>query len=356
MKILLAAYPSSPGIDAVVAGLAAHLPDKLDRGDELVLLGRARAGWPAPRARNLIGRRGGRAILLAEEQLLGAYASRAFDLIHMTDARPLLASRKSFLLTVHDVFFVDHPEWYPRSVARFKQLMLAAAIRKRPDAIVCASHYTHSQLLLHFPDIDPAIASVIHSGVGLVPEYPSDHPVRGAAPYILSVGTIEPRKNYLTLLHAYRKARAGGFPFRWKIVGPTGYRSEAIVEELSSTEGVDLCGRVSRDDREGFYRGAAAVVTPSFAEGFGFVPLEAMRRSIPTACSSGSAFDETVGDASIRVPPADVDEWARALWSLTLDDDLRQRLVDRGRAVVARFSWDATAAGYARVYRSLVGA
>ena len=104
--------------------------------------------------------------------------------------------------------------------------------------------------------------------------------------------------------------------------------------------------------RERLFAGAVFFAFPSHAEGFGFPPLEAMARGVPTICSTGSAMDETVGDAAIRIHPADIDGWTAALLRLASDDAERARLSDLGVERAARFSWPKAARDYVECYRA----
>jgi glycosyltransferase involved in cell wall biosynthesis len=113
-----------------------------------------------------------------------------------------------------------------------------------------------------------------------------------------------------------------------------------------------VLGHVSNAQRERLYRRARFFAFPSHAEGFGFPPLEAMARGAPTICSSGTAMDETVGEAAIRVAADDVEGWAAALALLADDAAERERLREAGLARTAEFSWSRTAQEYVHSYRS----
>lgn len=119
--------------------------------------------------------------------------------------------------------------------------------------------------------------------------------------------------------------------------------------------GVDLLGDVQPAPLDELYNGATFHVTPSIPEGFGYPPLEAMARCVPTIASTGSAMDETLGDAALRVHPLDVTGWADAMTSFATDEDARVCLVTAGREVAARFSWTRTADAYAQIYRDALG-
>jgi glycosyltransferase involved in cell wall biosynthesis len=229
------------------------------------------------------------------------------------------------------------------------------SLAKRPRVVVCVSRHTRSRLRAHHSDVfDRSRVTVIHSGV-TPPAADIAHDANENGDYFLTVSAIEPRKNHLGLLASFLEARRQGLRLRWKVVGAPLYDSGEIVAALRSSEAVELVGWVSDDRLEELYRGARFVATPSFHEGFGHPPLEAMARGIPVACSTGSALDETVEDAALRIPPQDKRQWAAALLRLEADSDLRQRLTEDGLAQAARFSWERAAAEYVDVFRQTLG-
>ena len=344
MRILLPAHEAgSGGLGASIRGLAAFVPKALPEGDELVVLGGGRGDGGWQRA----GRRVGR---LLHEQLRVARAARHVDLVHLPDHRPLLLSRTPFLLTVYDVLYLDYPEWFPPAVVRYKRLMLGLAIRKGPAVIVAGSEYTRGRLLARFPTLPEDRVRVIYPGVW-PPEPAGAPPADG---YFLTVSTIEPRKNHLGLLGAFRAARAHGLRLRWKVVGARGYSSEPIVAKLHADPDVDVVGWVPDAELERLWAGARFAVYPSLAEGFGIPPLEAMARGVPVACSRGSALDETVGAAAVRVDPADEQGWTDALLRLDADEEERGRLRQLGRSTAGGFDWQRAAAAYVDAYRAAV--
>ena len=351
MKIVLAAdRADSAGIGTVVRGLCASLPAALPDGYELLLVGGPRDGEVPAKVVRILGprRRNGRLTRFLFEQGRVASVSRRADFVHQTDYRALLVSGKPFLITVHDAAFLDHPQWYPPVIARFKRAMLSAALAKKPRAIVCASEFTRSRLLEHHPLAAALDVRVIYSGVETPPA--DVVPLEADEPYFLTISTIEPRKNHLGLLEAFRRARTNGLALRWKVAGAPGYGSGRIIAALRAAEGVDVLGWVDNATRERLYGGALFVATPSHVEGFGFPPLEAMARGVPTITSAGSAMDETVGDASRRVEPDDVVGWEQAIADLATQEVERERLRRRGFEQPARFGWGRAARAYVDLY------
>jgi glycosyltransferase involved in cell wall biosynthesis len=332
------------GIARVGTELIRALSSHLTTEDRLIVLGGEGPSRPGGRLRQTLG-----------DQLRVIAPARHADLVHSVDAKAPLLSGTPFSLTVHDLFFHDHPEWYPRSVAVYKRALLAASLARRPRLIVCVSEHTRERLLANHPAAARrSRVVVISSGIPATPAAPRGDPVSGE--YFLTVSAIEPRKNHLGLLTAFRQARRDGLTLRWKVVGRPQYDAAGIMSELEDADGVELLGRVGDDDLERLYAGARFVVTPSWEEGFGLPPLEAMRRGIPAICSTGSALDETVADAGLRIDPGDSAGWARALRQLQDDELMISRLREVGRAHAERFSWNAAAAAYMREFRLAVAA
>jgi glycosyltransferase involved in cell wall biosynthesis len=355
--------PGGGGIARVGRDLTAALSRAMPEGDELLIVGSL--DGMAHRSNVRSARRAaadrGRVARVLSDQVSVGLAAREADLVHMPDAKAPLLSGRPFTLTMHDLFFLDYPEWFPPAVRVYKRNLLTLSLRRRPRLIVCVSEHTRERLRAHHPDaFDRAPVEVVHPGL----EVPRPAAVQAGpgttgdgrteadvVPYFLTVSAIEPRKNHLGLLRAFQAARRDGLDLRWKIAGRVQYAGEPILAELAAAEGVEIAGRVSDAELEQLYRGARFVATPSFAEGFGFPPLEAMARGVPVACASGSALDETVADAGLRIAPENVEGWTAALHALADDGSLRGRLITAGQANVERFSWSRAAEQHIALFR-----
>jgi glycosyltransferase involved in cell wall biosynthesis len=348
------------GIARVGHDLAGALAAQMEGDDRLLLLGDPAAVSPAPGTARLSDtyRAGSRLTRTVRDQLSVIGPARHADLVHSIDFKVPLLSPAPVSLTVHDVTFLDHPEWFPASAGAYKRLLLAASLLRRPRLIVCVSEHTRQRLAVHHPEaLARSRVVVIHSGItagrpGAAPPRTEAAPT-GPDGYFLTVSAIEPRKNHLTLLAAFQAARRDGLALRWKIVGRPQYESAPILAALQAAGGVELVGRVDDAELEQLYAGARFVATPSWEEGFGLPPLEAMSRGVPVICSTGSALDETVGDAGMRIAPDDTGAWARALLALQSDDELVNRLAAAGREWATRFTWQRAAADYLREFHTV---
>jgi glycosyltransferase involved in cell wall biosynthesis len=177
--------------------------------------------------------------------------------------------------------------------------------------------------------------------------------------YLLAISTIEPRKDYPTLVKAFA-AIAGAHPgLRLVIAGAEGRGSPALSAAVTASKLDDRVVRLGYVDdsvRASLLAGARALAYPSLYEGFGFPPLEAMAAGIPVVATAGGAVPEIVGDGALVVPVNDPDALATALGQALSDEELRRDLVARGRAQAGRYSWTATAEAMVGLYVDAVAA
>jgi glycosyltransferase involved in cell wall biosynthesis len=289
-------------------------------------------------------------------------ALSSLELIHAPSAVavPPAADGQRLVVTVHDLAFLVVPHVFPTVWRSLFRIGLRAAVR-RADAIVAVSRNTAEDLLSR-TKVDPARVHVIPEAAAIPPEEPAD-PDQAVArlkvprPYLLFVGTLEPRKNLVRLIRAYRRATASGLPHALVLAGPLGWRHQTLLREiaLQGPGDVVLTGPMAPAELDALYRSAAAFVYPALYEGFGLPVLEAMARGVPTICSNTSSLPEVAGDAALGVNPASVREIASAIEVLLTDPALMQRLADRGRARAERFSWDETARLTLQVYEKALG-
>jgi glycosyltransferase involved in cell wall biosynthesis len=271
------------------------------------------------------------------------------DVLHATSgaAVPPATHRQRLVVTIHDLAFLRYPALFPRRWRMIYRLGLRAAVR-RADAILSPSRSTAEDVVSR-TRVDPARVHVTPLAATL--EASSGDPAETLLrlgirpPFVLFVGTLEPRKNLVTLVRAYRRAAANGVPYALVLAGPVGWGSEPLERELA-LEGpgeVVRTGWLCGSDLDAVYRAAAMFVYPSLYEGFGLPVLEAMARGIPTIASTTSSLPEVTGAAALGVDPRSPDDVARAIVSLATDAGLAARLAAAGRRRAEDFSWDETA-------------
>jgi glycosyltransferase involved in cell wall biosynthesis len=274
-----------------------------------------------------------------------ALASREADVLLSTNSY-LTAwfCRKPTAVVVYDLVpFVDRAN-AKTSSARIEQATIRPALR-RAAALPCISEATRADLVRLFPYASGK-ASVIPLAADPAFSAPVDrpgHPALEGDPYVLAVGTLEPRKNLERLIAAWTaldpEVRGDHV---LALVGPIGWDAAPILAAAREA-GVRLLGRVSEDELRALYAGCAAFAYPSLYEGFGLPVLEAMAAGAPVLTSNVSSLPEVAGDAALSVDPRDAGAIGAGLAQLLTDPALRDDLRRRGRERAAAFSWERTA-------------
>jgi glycosyltransferase involved in cell wall biosynthesis len=288
---------------------------------------------------------------------------RGIDLVHAPSLAIPPRSGVPLIVTVHDSAAIQFPETTTRRGHWFHVRGSAAAAR-RADVIIAPTHAAAEDISEHTPIPRDRIRVVPHGvgqhvlGEGVVDAMRSTLGL-GREPYVLWVGTLEPRKNLPVLVDAFRAVvETADLPHRLVLVGPDGWLDgAAAVTEPARALGdrVRLTGPVRADRLVALYRGADLLAFPSLHEGFGLPVLEAMAQSTAVLCSDIPVLREVAKDAATFVPARDAVAWGEALVSVLRDDALRSRLADLGRARAAEFTWERCAELTRAVYRELAG-
>lgn len=284
----------------------------------------------------------------------------SFQVFHSPDFTLPPTMSAPTILTVHDLAFLTAPECAHPTLREYLEEVVPRSVR-RATRIIAVSHSTAHDLVERL-GTDAARITVIHEGVSswLKPATPgaaanADLPAGLEGPYILAVGTLEPRKNYLRLLEAFAVLRGRGVEHRLVIAGRKGWLYQPIfdkVRELGLEEAVLFVEPVDAELLE-LYRGADVFVYPSLYEGFGIPPLEALSCGTPVACSSGSSLPEIVGDAALLFDPTDTEAIACAIERILSDTELALTLREAGLRQAQRFSWRAAAEQTETLYREV---
>jgi glycosyltransferase involved in cell wall biosynthesis len=266
------------------------------------------------------------------------------------------------VVTIHDMTFFDHPEWHERVKVPFFRRSITSASR-RATALVCSSQITADRLEAWLHPTVPV--HVIHLGVDLArfsPEEPTPRFDAAAVeragvaePYVLFLGTIEPRKNVPGLVRAFDRIADRHPGVRLVLAGGRGWgwpESEVAIAAARHAGRIVVLGFVDDDALPSLLRRARAVVYPSFEEGFGLPALEALACGAPLVTTTGTSMAEVAGDAAVLVAPGDEDGLAAALDGVLTGALPEPHQRARGLQRAAERSWAATAARYAEVYRS----
>jgi glycosyltransferase involved in cell wall biosynthesis len=282
------------------------------------------------------------------------------ELVHspVPAAIPPVGPAQRLVVTVHDVAFLVHPEAYPPQWRLAYRAGLARLVRSA-DAVIAVSRHTAEDLGRR-TRLDEGRVHVVPLA-GSLPPAAADPDATLARlkirrPYILSVGTLEPRKNLVRLVRAYRRVVVRGLPHSLVLAGPAGWRHQALMREvaLEAPGTVILTGKLPEADLDGLYRGADIFVYPSLYEGFGLPVLDALARAVPCVVSTSSSLPEVAGEAALFVDPRSVAAIAEAIERVATDPVLSARLREAGPPRAARFSWDETARRTLEVYKSIL--
>lgn len=255
-------------------------------------------------------------------------------------AGPVVASRQ--VVTIHDLSPLDHPEWFSPAYSAWYRLLLPRLVGSARH-LIAVSEYT-KQRLINRLNVPSEKITVIYNGRD--PKFAansssSDLPALPSPRYILSVGSLEPRKNLRTLLSAWASVLPELPADLWLVVvgsGDTAVYKAALSGTLPAR--THLTGYV--DDRQlvALYTHCLAFVYPSLYEGFGLPPLEAMSCGAPVLTSSVTSLPEVCGTAAIYADPLNPLDLASKLKLISTDSSLRLQLRERGFAQAQLFSWE----------------
>lgn len=376
----VSAVPDHPaGAGRYTAMLAAALAGRPEV--ELTLLTRASDAerWPAiaPEARREAVAPDARPFRLVWEQvrlprLLDRLGVQVHHAPHYTMPE---GTSLPCVVTIHDLTFFDHPGWHERSkVAVFRRAVRVAAAHAQ--VLVCVSRTTADRLsTLCSPAGQVMVVphGVDHDRFRPTPGPDADGPAPASAasrrarlallgvhrPYVAFTGTVEPRKDVPTLVRAFDRMCPAHPELRLVVAGAVGWGEKAVARAVASArhpERILRLGYVPEELVPELLREAAAVAYPALEEGFGLPALEALACGSPLVTTSGTVMEELVDGAALLVEPGDADALAAALDMLVTRDEGWAGRRERGLAVAARYTWQASAAGHAAAYRAALDA
>ena len=285
-------------------------------------------------------------------------------LYHATDfVLPPVRRGTTTIVQVHDLSFMRVPEAAPPALRQWLERVVPDSIR-RADLVLADSQATRDDLTELFAVARSSEIAVLHGGVeARFRPRPAEeqksvrrHYDLGDWPFVLSVGTLQPRKNHLRLLEAFARLRQEGLDLHLVIAGGAGWLSGPFFRQLEDSDlagCVHLPGYVADEDLPALYSAATVFAFPSLYEGFGLPVLEAMACATPVVTSNLSSLPEVAGKAALLVNPRDTEAIGHAIGRLVEDSRLRQQLVSDGLERAQRFTWRQAARELLDVYRRL---
>lgn len=266
------------------------------------------------------------------------------------------------VVTIHDVSFLRHPEWFPPRQVRIMRWLIPLSAR-RATRVHTGSHHAATEIA--------ELCRVPRERIVVIPDAAAEEFTPGDVeeararvfaayglrdPYLLAVGLIQPRKNLPRLVEAFAQLAPRYPELTLAIAGRVGWREEELHRRLDASglrQRVALVGAVGQQDLVALYRGARVMVYPSLYEGFGLPPLEAMACGTPVVASNTTSLPEVVGDAGLLVDPTSSEGIAAAIARVLDDPDLAADLSARGLQRAWLFSWRRSAQEHLALYTEL---
>lgn len=287
------------------------------------------------------------------------------DLIHCPITAVPLRSAAPVVSTIQDVIWSRYPEMYSIRRRIAHRVWCALSVRKARRVIVPSEATAQELTRLHprivrdkmavIPDCIPPMKA--HERAGGDAAVVLDR-LRIRPPFLFTVGTIQPRKNYERLITAFERMRQAGLPpHQLVIVGRDGFAAERVHRAAHASpfaSDIRILGYLPNEEIAALYRSASLLVYPSIYEGFGIPLLEAMRWGTPVASSNSSSMPEVGGDAAVYFDPYSVEDMSQALCRALTNQSLRAELVRKGQARVKLFTPEIMAARTVALYRRVL--
>jgi glycosyltransferase involved in cell wall biosynthesis len=308
-----------------------------------------------------------------QSNFLKAVNREKLDVMHFTHFnRPIFYNRPS-VVTIHDLTPIYFPGKKRKSLVEQSayRLVLKTALKKS-SKIIAVSNFTKKDILKNFPFINDKKIKVIYEGINFATTVKLkiknkkqkniiENWKLGIGNYLLYVGVWREHKNLIGLIRAFEKLKfinhkSKFLNLKLVIVGkPDPYYPEVpeAARNSSFKKDIILTGYVADEDLPALYQNAEVFVFPSFYEGFGLPPLEAMAFGCPVVSSNATSLPEVLGEAAVYFDPYNIDEMASKIAQVLSDRDLQKSLIEKGRKQVLKYSWRKMAEETVKVYNSI---
>ncbi len=249
------------------------------------------------------------------------------------------------VVTVHDLVWQRFPETMAGANRLLERLLMGPSLRSA-ERIICVSDFTHSEVSHFYPQLNDR-CRVVHEAAEALSESQEQSTPIPQQPFLLFVGTLEPRKNLPRLLQAFaRLVQETDLQHQLLIVGAQGWGQDdipALVRQHGLLDRVQLRGRISDTELQALYPAATALLMPSVYEGFGLPALEAMGHGVPVMAGRAGALPEVVGAGGVLVDPLSVQSMLNGMQMLCADERGRAELGRKALLQSQQFSWDRAA-------------
>jgi len=283
------------------------------------------------------------------------------DLVFYPNFNTSLCPGIPFVVTIHDLIYYLFPDACPNRIARVYASVMMRHSTRNAKMVITDSLHSKNDIVTHL-GIDPGRIRVIHPAVNdrYRPSSPGElfyKKYNLPKKFILYIGNHEPRKNILGLLRAYHVSQCRR-DYRLVIAGRRDRRRQDIINavtDLGLQQRVIFTDFIDSDDMSALYSAAGLFVFPSFYEGFGLPPLEAMACGTPVVSSDKASLPEVVGEAAVLIDPGQTEAIAAAMDKVLSDARFRDALIQAGFEQVRRFSWKNTAKGLVDAFKEALG-
>jgi glycosyltransferase involved in cell wall biosynthesis len=262
---------------------------------------------------------------------------------------------KNKISTILDISPVLHPEWFSYKSGMYLRLITNAYIKKSKK-IIAISEYTKGTIIDRY-NIDSSSVEIIYPACPEIFDLGNQKYVQeidnNICDYILAVSSMDPRKNFIGLIEAFKRANIKNL--KLLIVGSQSkvFANQDFKNAISNNESIIFTGYITDEKLISLYRGALFFVYPSFFEGFGIPPLEAMICECPTIVSNTTSLPEVCGDASLYIDPYKNDSLVDGIIELYNNEELRKQLKSKGIVRAKAFSWEKSAEKLAKIVNSI---
>jgi glycosyltransferase involved in cell wall biosynthesis len=281
------------------------------------------------------------------------------DLYHFPNFIIPPLSHGKAVVTIHDLAFMRYPQFAEtRNVSYLNKHIRRTAARA--DAIITVSRFSAREVCTYL-GVPSERVFPIHHGIDPRFRRPEPEAMRATLaglgldrPYLLTVGTVEPRKNIQHLVRVFEALT--GFDGDLVIAGGMGWKTEPILDCIRQSPraaSIKCLGFTNDETLPALYAGADMFLLSSFYEGFGFPPVEAMACGTPVVSSTGGSLEEVLGDAAVLLPHYDIDGWTEAILRVQNDSDHRRDLIGKGTRQAASYTWEKTARQTLDVFRQV---